>query len=83
LFWQLQKFRKSDSAIREENQGTRKPRERQIANEMRDSAKLKAESQVFLIINRLCMHPLDCFEAELKVKILLDFPGIVYRVSPF
>jgi hypothetical protein len=41
-----------------ENQETRKPREQQKTNEMRDCAELKAESQVFLIKTRLCIHPL-------------------------
>ncbi len=53
-----QKSAKSNSAVREEDQGKRKPRERQKkTNKMRDCAQLKAESQVFLIKTRLCLHP--------------------------
>ena len=34
----IKKSAKSDSSVREEDQGTRKPRERQKTNEMRDCA---------------------------------------------
>jgi hypothetical protein len=44
-----QKIRQILFSCKGENQGTRKPKEQQKTNEMRDSALLKAESQVFLI----------------------------------
>jgi hypothetical protein len=54
-----QKIRQiSDSAVREEDQGTRTPREQQKTNEMRDCAKLKAESHVFLIKKLVCAYTL-------------------------
>ncbi len=55
---------------RVEKQGTRKPRERQKTNKMSDCAWLKAESQVFLIINRLCLRPQDvvCDDGEAAVR---------------
>jgi hypothetical protein len=46
-----QKIRQILFSCKGENQSTRKPREQQKTNEMRDCAKMKAESQVFLIKN--------------------------------
>ncbi len=43
---------------------------------MRVCAKLKAESQVFLIINRLCMHPQVKSGCYKKVSPIKHSPGI-------